>query len=152
VKVEPKLKPPSTKLLETMPKVAKGVRLVDATVIVSFGRGVRKKEDMPLIEQFAQTVGGAVGCSRPVAEDLHWLPVDQYVGLSGQKVSPKLYFACGISGQIQHLTGIRNSRIIVAINNDSKAPIFEYCDYGIVGDLYQLLPALTETVKQIQKS
>jgi electron transfer flavoprotein alpha subunit len=151
VNVEPKLKPPSTKLLETKPKVAKGIRIADATVIVSFGRGVRKKEDMPLIEQFAQAVGGAVGCSRPVAEDLHWLPVDQYVGLSGQKVSPKLYLACGISGQIQHLTGIRNSRIIVAINNDPKAPIFEYCDYGIVGDLYQLLPALTDTIKQLQK-
>jgi electron transfer flavoprotein alpha subunit len=152
VKVEPNVKPSTTKVLETKPKSAKGVRLVDAPVIVSFGRGVRKKEDMALIEQFAQKVTGAIGCSRPIAEDLHWLPVDQYVGLSGQKVSPKLYFACGISGQIQHLTGIRSSRIIVAINNDPKAPIFEYSDYGVVGDLYQVIPALTDAVKQLSKS
>jgi electron transfer flavoprotein alpha subunit len=151
VKVEPKVKPSTTKILETRPKTAKGVRLVDAAVIVSFGRGVRKKEDMALIEQFAQTVAGAVGCSRPIAEDLHWLPVDQYVGLSGQKVSPKVYFACGISGQIQHLTGIRSSRIVVAINNDPKAPIFEYSDYGVVADLYQVIPALTDAVKQLSK-
>jgi electron transfer flavoprotein alpha subunit len=151
VKVEPKIKPPSTNVLKTEPKTAKGVRLADAAAIVSLGRGVRKKEDMALIEQFAQTVGGAVGCSRPIAEDLHWLPIEQYVGLSGQKVSPKVYFACGISGQIQHLTGIRSSRIIVAINNDPKAPIFEYCDYGVVGDLYQLIPAITDAVKKIGK-
>jgi len=152
VKVEPKIKPPTTKVLETKPKTAKGVRLTDAPVIISFGRGVRKKEDMAVIEQFAQTVSGAIGCSRPIAEDLHWLPIEQYVGLSGQKVSPKLYFACGISGQIQHLTGIRSSRIIVAINNDPKAPIFEYSDYGVVGDLYQVIPALSNALKQLSKS
>jgi electron transfer flavoprotein alpha subunit len=151
VKVEPKIKPPTTNVLKTEPKAAKGVRVADAAAIVSLGRGVRKKEDMALIEQFAQAVGGAVGCSRPIAEDLHWLPIEQYVGLSGQKVSPKVYFACGISGQIQHLTGIRSSRIIVAINNDPKAPIFENCDYGIVGDLYQVVPALTDAVKKLGK-
>jgi electron transfer flavoprotein alpha subunit len=149
IKAEPKIKPPSTTLIETKPKTARGVKLVDAPVIVAFGRGVRKKEDLTLVEQFAQTVGGAVGCSRPIAEDLHWLPEEQYIGLSGQKVNPKLYFALGISGQIQHLTGIRNSRIIVAVNNDPKAPIFEFCDYGIVADLYQAVPALTEAVKQL---
>jgi electron transfer flavoprotein alpha subunit len=109
------------------------------------------KEDLTLIEQFAQTVGGAMGCSRPIAEDLHWLPEDQYVGLSGQKVSPKLYIACGISGQIQHLTGIRSSRIIVAINNDPKAPIFEFSDYGVVGDLYQVIPAIANAIKQLSQ-
>ncbi|MGD0175304.1 MAG: electron transfer flavoprotein subunit alpha/FixB family protein [Candidatus Bathyarchaeia archaeon] len=152
IKVEPKIKPPSTKLIETKPKPAKGVKLVDAPVIVSFGRGVRKKEDIALIEQFAQAVGGVVGCSRPIAEDLRWLPEEQYIGLSGQKVSPKLYFALGISGQIQHLTGIRNSRIIVAVNNDPKAPIFEFSDYGIVADLYQLIPAFTEAMKQLGRA
>jgi len=151
VKIEPKTKPATTKLLETKPKSGKGVRLADAPVIVAFGRGVRKKDDMAVIEQFAQSVGGVVGCSRPIAEDLGWLPEGQYIGLSGQKVSPKLYFACGISGQIQHLTGIRNSRIIVAINNDPKAPIFEFSDYNVVGDLYQVLPALTDAVKELRK-
>jgi len=152
VKVEAKFKPPNTRLVETKPKTAKGVKLTDATVIVSFGRGVRKKEDMTLVEQLAKTVGGVVGCSRPIAEDLRWLPEDQYVGLSGQKVNPKLYLALGISGQIQHLTGIRNSRVIVAVNNDPKAPIFEYSDYNIVGDLYQMIPALIEAVNQLGKT
>ncbi len=152
IKVEPKIKPPSTKLIETKPKPAKGVKLSEAPVIVAFGRGVRKKDDMALIEQFAQAVGGVVGCSRPIAEDLRWLPEEQYIGLSGQKVSPKLYFAFGISGQIQHLTGIRNSRIIVAVNNDPKAPIFEFSDYGIVADLYQVIPAFADAVKQLGKT
>lgn len=152
IKVEPKIKPPSTRLVETKPKPAKGVKLSDAPVIVAFGRGVRKKEDITVIEQFAQAVGGVVGCSRPIAEDLRWLPEEQYIGLSGQKVNPKLYFALGISGQIQHLTGIRNSRIIVAVNNDPKAPIFEFSDYGIVADLYQAIPAFTNAVKQLGKT
>jgi len=152
VKVEPKFKPPSTKLIETKPKPAKGVKLSDASVIVSFGRGVRKKEDIALVEQLTQAVGGVIGCSRPIAEDLRWLPEDQYIGLSGQKVNPKLYFALGISGQIQHLTGIRGSRVIVAINNDPKAPIFEFSDYNIVADLYQMIPALIDAVKQLGKS
>jgi electron transfer flavoprotein alpha subunit len=150
IQQEPKIKPPSTKLLETKPKPAKGASLADADVIVAFGRGVKKKEDMPIIEEFAKTVGGVVGCSRPIAEDLKWLPGELYIGLSGQKVNPKLYFACGISGQIQHVTGIRNSKIIVAINNDPKAPIFEFSDYCVVGDLYQIMPALTDAVKQLK--
>ena len=152
VKVEPKIKPSTTRILESKPKTARGVKLGDASIIVSFGRGVRKKEDLAVIEQFAQIVGGAVGCSRPIAEDLHWLPEEQYIGLSGQKVNPKVYFACGISGQIQHLTGIRGSRIIVAINNDPKAPIFEFSDYCVVGDLYQVIPALSNAVKELSKS
>jgi len=152
VRVEPNVKPSTTKLVESRPKTAKGVKLADAPIIVSFGRGVRKKEDMAMLEQFAQMVGGVIGCSRPIAEDLRWLPEEQYVGLSGQKVSPKLYFAFGISGQIQHLTGIRNSRIIVAVNNDPKAPIFEFSDYGVVADLYQIIPALNDAVKQLSKT
>jgi electron transfer flavoprotein alpha subunit len=149
ITAEPKIKPPATKLLEKKPKEAKGVKLSDASVIVSFGRGVRKKEDMAMVEKFAEAVGGVIGCSRPIAEELGWLPEEQYIGLSGQKVNPKLYFACGISGQIQHLTGIRNSKVIVSINNDPKAPIFEFSDYGIVGDMYEILPTLTDAVKQL---
>lgn len=152
VKAEPTIKPPTTNLVESKAKPVKGVKLVDAPVIVAFGRGVRKKEDISLVQQLAQAVGGVIGCSRPIAEDLRWLPEDQYIGLSGQKVSPKLYFALGISGQIQHLTGIRNSRVIVAVNNDPKAPIFEFSDYGIVADLYQLIPAFTEAIKQLGRA
>lgn len=151
-KVEAKCKPPSTKLVETKPKSAKGAKLSDAAVIVSFGRGVRKKEDMAMVEELAKAMGAVLGCSRPIAEDLHWLPEDQYVGLSGQKVNPKLYLALGISGQIQHLTGIRNSRVIVAVNNDPKAPIFEFSDYNIIADIYQMIPALTDAVKQVRRT
>jgi electron transfer flavoprotein alpha subunit len=146
---DPKIKPPATHLLEKKPKETGGVKLSEASVIVSFGRGLRKKEDMTIVEEFADAVGGVIGCSRPIAEDLGWLPSEQYIGLSGQKVNPRLYFACGISGQIQHLTGIRNSKVIVSINNDPKAPIFEFTDYGIVADLYEILPVLTRNIKQL---
>jgi len=152
IKLQPKIKPPNTKLLDTKPKATKGVRLADAQVIVAFGRGVRKKEDIAMIERLAQAVNGVMGCSRPIAEDLRWLPEEQYIGLSGQKVGPKLYFACGISGQIQHLTGIRNSRTIVAINNDPKAPIFEFSDYGLIADIYDAVPVLTDAIKQLIKN
>jgi electron transfer flavoprotein alpha subunit len=152
IKLQPKIKPPSTKLLEQRPKTTKGVKLADAQVIVAFGRGVRKKEDITIIEHFAQTLNAPIGCSRPIAEDLGWLPAEQYIGLSGQKVSPKLYFALGISGQIQHLTGIRSSRIIVAVNSDPKAPIFEFSDYELVADLYEAIPALTDAIKQLAKN
>ena len=149
VKVQPKIGESPVKVLERKPKQFAGVRINDAEAIVSFGRGLKKKEDIPVIEELAKTINGVVGCSRPIAEDLKWLPVDQYVGLSGQKVAPKLYIACGISGQIQHITGIQNARVVVSVNTDSKAPIFEYTDYGIVGDLYKVIPALTEAFRQL---
>lgn len=149
VKVQPKLTESPVKVLERKPKQFAGVRITDAEAIVSFGRGLKKKEDIPVVEGLAKTINGAVGCSRPIAEDLKWLPVDQYVGLSGQKVAPKLYIACGISGQIQHITGIQNARVVVAVNTDSKAPIFEYSDYGIVGDLYKIVPAIVEAYRKL---
>ena len=149
IQVQPKIAESPVKLLGRKPKQFAGVRVTEAEAIVSFGRGLKKKEDIPIIEELAKTISGVVGCSRPIAEDLKWLPIDQYVGLSGQKVAPKLYLACGISGQIQHITGIQNARIVVCVNTDSKAPIFEYADYGIVGDLYKIVPALTEAFKQL---
>lgn len=149
INVSPKIDPPRIKVTEARRKEVTGVRVTEAGVIVSVGRGVRRKEDIGMIEELARTMGGVVGCSRPIAEDLKWLPEEHYIGLSGQKVSPKLYVACGISGQIQHLTGIRNSRIIVAINTDPKAPIFDYADYGVVADLYQVVPALTDVLKKM---
>ena len=149
VKVQPKLTESPVKVLERKPKQFAGVRITDAEAIVSFGRGLKNKEDIPVVEGLAKTINGVVGCSRPIAEDLKWLPVDQYVGLSGQKVAPKLYIACGISGQIQHITGIQNARVVVAVNTDSKAPIFEYSDYGIVGDLYKIVPAIVEAYRKL---
>jgi len=149
IQVQPKMVESPVKVLERKPKQFAGVRITEAEAIISFGRGLKKKEDITIIEELAKTVSGVVGCSRPIAEDLKWLPIDQYVGLSGQKVAPKLYIACGISGQIQHITGIQNARIVVAVNTDSKAPIFEYADYGIAGDLYKVVPALTETFRRL---
>lgn len=151
IQVEPKIGEYPVRLLDRKPKQFAGVRITEAEAIVSFGRGLKKKEDILLIEELAKTINGVVGCSRPIAEDLKWLPIDQYVGLSGQKVAPKLYLACGISGQIQHITGIQNARVVVSVNTDSKAPIFEYSDYGIVGDLYKVIPALTEAFRRLKK-
>ncbi len=149
VQVQPKIAESSVKVLDRKPKQFAGVRIAEAEAIVSFGRGLKKKEDIGILEELAKTVNGVVGCSRPIAEDLKWLPIDQYVGLSGQKVAPKVYIACGISGQIQHITGIQNARIVVSVNTDPKAPIFEYADYGVVGDLYKVVPALTDAFRRL---
>jgi electron transfer flavoprotein alpha subunit len=148
---QPRITESPVRVLDRRAKQFGGVRIAEAEVIVSFGRGLKKKEDIPIIEELAKSVNGVVGCSRPVAEDLKWLPIDQYVGLSGQKVAPKVYIACGISGQIQHITGIQNARIIVSINTDQEAPIFEYADYGVVGDLYKFVPELTEAFRRLLK-
>jgi electron transfer flavoprotein alpha subunit len=119
-----------------------------ATKLVSVGRGFQKKEDLKLAEALAAALKGEVSCSRPVAEEEHWLSIARYVGISGHTVKPDLYMAVGISGQVQHMVGARESKLIVAINNDEHAPIFENADYGIVGDLYEVLPLLTEAVKK----
>jgi electron transfer flavoprotein alpha subunit len=122
------------------------VRIEDASVIVSCGRGLGKKEDRVLLDELAMLLCGQVGCSRPLAEDRKWF--GEWVGLSGHKVKPKLYIACGISGVIQHVAGIRDAKVIVAVNKDESAPIFEVADYGVVGDLYEILPALKEALKK----
>lgn len=126
-----------------------GVNVEEAPIIVSCGRGVKDKGDVQLLSTLAQSMRGAVlGCSRPIAADLKWLSEDHWVGLSGHKVKPKLYIAAGISGQIQHIAGMRNSAIVVAINKDPEALIFNSADYGIVGDLYDIVPKLTEKIKE----
>jgi electron transfer flavoprotein alpha subunit len=149
IRVQPKIGESPVRVLGRKTKRFGSIRIGEAEAIVSFGRGLRRKEDIPIIEELAKAINGVVGCSRPVAEDLKWLPVDQYVGLSGQKVAPRVYIACGISGQIQHITGIQNARIIVSINTDPEAPIFEYADYAIVGDLYKVVPELTEAFRRL---
>jgi len=149
VRVKMSLEPAKSRVVQTAPKQIKGVKLEDANIIVAVGRGLAKKEDVTIIEELAKVVGGEVGCSSPLAEDLKWLPTEQLVGLTGHKVKPKLYFACGVSGQAQHITGMRDSRVVVAINNDPEAPIFQQSDYGIVGDMYEVVPVLTETFRRI---
>jgi electron transfer flavoprotein alpha subunit len=148
-KLDVKIEEPKTGVVETKPLETSSVNIEEAEVIVSCGRGLEKKEDKILLEDLAKILGGQVGNSRPLAEDRKWFT--EWVGLSGHKVKPKLYVACGISGVIQHVAGIRDSKMIVAINNDPEAPIFEVADYGVVGDLYEILPALTEALnKQLQ--
>jgi electron transfer flavoprotein alpha subunit len=125
---------------------AKGVDLSAAQRIVSVGRGIRDAANLPIAQELASAMGAELAASRPIC-DLGWLPMERQVGSSGQTVAPKLYLAAGISGAIQHLVGIKGSQCIVAINKDPEAPIFEVADYGIVGDLFELLPAITEAVK-----
>jgi electron transfer flavoprotein alpha subunit len=132
---------------DVTPTGGTGVDISAVTKLVAVGRGFRKQEDLKLAEALATAFKAELACSRPVAEDEHWLPIDHYVGISGHTVKPELYLAIGISGQVQHVVGARESKVIVAINNDEHAPIFEAADYGIVGDLYEVLPLLTAAVK-----
>ena len=116
--------------------------------IVSAGRGFAKKEDLALAQGLANALGAALGCSRPLSSDLGWMGEEAHIGLTGVYVHPQLYMAVGISGQLQHVAGIKDSKVIVAINKDAQAPIFQVADYGIVGNLYDVVPALTKVLKQ----
>jgi electron transfer flavoprotein alpha subunit len=139
----------NSKILNVQKMKTGGVNVEDAEIIVSCGRGIKNKEDIKMVEELADVIKGrTVGCSRPIAADLKWLPEDHWIGLSGHKVKPKLYIAAGISGQIQHIAGMRDSGVIVAINKDPEALIFKSADYGIVGDIYEVLPKLTNAIKE----
>ncbi|MBN2066395.1 MAG: electron transfer flavoprotein subunit alpha/FixB family protein, partial [Candidatus Thermoplasmatota archaeon] len=139
----------ASKIVKVQEMKTEGANVEDAEIIVSCGRGFKDKSDIKLVDDLADVLQGkAVGCSRPIAADLKWLSEDHWIGLSGRKVKPKLYIAAGISGQIQHIAGMRDSGIIVAINKDPEALIFKSADYGIVGDLYEILPKLTAAIKE----
>jgi electron transfer flavoprotein alpha subunit len=126
---------------------ARAVDLTSADIIVSVGRGIKEKDNIPIVEELAKVLGAELAASRPIC-DSGWLPMERQVGSSGQTVSPKMYLAVGISGAIQHLVGMKGAKTIVAINKDANAPIFEVADYGIVGDLFEVVPALIEEVKK----
>ena len=130
-------------------EVKQAVDLSKAEIIVAIGRGIKSKDNIALAEKLAEALGADLAASRPIC-DAEWLPIDRQIGSSGQTVAPKLYIALGISGAIQHLVGMKNSQTIVAINKDPEAPIFDIADYGIVGDLFEALPVLTEEIKKLK--
>jgi electron transfer flavoprotein alpha subunit len=136
-----------TKPLELFREAKQAVDLTQAPVLISIGRGIKSQENIPLAEKLAKLMGGEICASRPICDE-GWLPMDRQIGSSGQTVAPKLYFALGISGAIQHVVGMKGSRTIAAINKDQNAPIFEVADYGVVGDLFEIVPALIEELEK----
>ncbi len=136
-----------TKPLELFRESQRAVDLGAAEIIVSVGRGIKEADNIPLVQKLADALGAELAASRPIC-DAGWLPMERQVGSSGQTVAPKMYLAVGISGAIQHLVGMKGSRTVVAINKDPNAPIFEIADYGIVGDLFQVIPELIEAVQK----
>ncbi|MGD8192427.1 electron transfer flavoprotein subunit alpha/FixB family protein [Brevibacillus ginsengisoli] len=139
--------PQGITLAERKEKAASSVNLNQSDVVIGVGRGFGEKENLKYAEELASLLGGEIGCSRPVTEDFHWLPEERYIGISGAVIKPKLYLAAGISGQIQHVYGIRDSKTIVAIDKNENAPIFKVADYYIVGDLLEVLPELISAIK-----
>jgi electron transfer flavoprotein alpha subunit len=127
------------------------VDITQANVLVSVGRGIKEAENIPLVKELADMLGGALSCSRPVV-DKKWLPKDRQVGTSGKTVKPKVYIAIGISGAFQHVAGMKGAGTVIAVNKDPKAPIFSVANYGIVADLFKFVPVLKEKLKELKKS
>ena len=150
VKFDVKLEEPKTEIVDVKRTEAAKVKIEEAKIVVAGGRGLDKKEDFAILDELARILGGQVAYTRPLCEDRKWFT--DWVGLSGHYIKPALYIGCGISGVIQHVAGIRDSQIIVAINKDPEAPIFEVADYKIVGDLYEIVPALSEALKKQLKT
>jgi len=147
VSVELKPEEIRTKPLDLFREARQAVDLTQAPVLVSVGRGIKGPENLPMAEKLAKLLGGEVAGSRPVCDE-GWLPMDRQVGSSGQTVAPKLYLALGISGAIQHVVGMKGARTVAAINKDQNAPIFEIADYGVVGDLFEIVPALIDLLEK----
>lgn len=142
--VEPAFK---IKVVGKQRKQKTSVDLTRSKRVVGIGRGLAKKEDLEMIRNFASAIGAEVGCSRPIADGENWMPKETYIGVTGLMLSPDVYFAIGISGQIQHVVGMNQSKTVIAINKDKNAPIYKHADYGIIGDLYKVVPALIEHFK-----
>jgi|Deesub1362B_J571_1020462.scaffolds.fasta_scaffold00023_67 electron transfer flavoprotein alpha subunit len=136
------------KLIDVKPKEKGAVDIEAAEIVVGVGRGFKNKDDLDLAFNIAEIMGGEVGCTRPIAADYNWLGEDRWIGISGKKIRGKLYFAIGISGAPQHIMAAMDSKVIVVVNKDKNAPIFQYSDYGIIADLYQFLPVFIEKLRE----
>jgi electron transfer flavoprotein alpha subunit len=150
ISVAVQLEEPKTEIVAVKPIEASQVKIEEARIIICGGRGVEKKEDFKLLQELAQLVGGQTGNTRPLAEDRKWF--SEWVGLSGHRVKPTLYIGCGVSGVIQHVAGIRDSQVIVAVNKDPEAPLAEVADYIVVGNLYEIIPAFVEALRRQLKT
>ena len=148
VQIPLNLKPSPVKKIRKTPKDLGAVNIEGAEVLVCVGKGLSKKEDLAIAEELASTLSGFVACTKPLATDLKWLPESRIIGLSGKKGKPKLAVCAGISGQVQFAVGIRDAKTIVAINTDPNAYIFQMADYGLIGDLHQIVPLLTAALKK----
>jgi electron transfer flavoprotein alpha subunit len=135
---------PGIRLVERRPKPLESIDLAAASRVVSVGRGLAKQDDLALVEGFAHKIGAEMGCTRPLAESEGWMDKARYIGVSGAMLKPEVFVAVGVSGQVQHMVGVSGARSIFAINKDKNASIFKQTDYGIVGDLYDVLPKLAE--------
>ncbi len=142
---------PYKRFIEYFEAPAGEVDITVADILVAVGRGIKDTENVPIVQKLAEALGGALACSRPIV-DKGWLPADRQVGTSGKTVKPKLYLAVGISGAFQHVSGMKNSDLIIAINKDSKAPIFRAADYGVVEDLFKVVPTLTDKILEEKTS
>jgi len=147
--VKPDIKFPKTRveLVELRKKTSEAVNIESAETLVCVGKGIAKKEDLEMVKELASLLGGELGCTRALSSDYHWISEDRMVGISGKRCKPRLDVSIGVSGQIQHTVGIMTSKLVVAINKDKDAPIFKMADYGIVGDLYQVVPMLAAKIK-----
>ena len=151
VSIELKAEQIRTKPLELFKEAKSAVDLTQAPLIVAIGRGIKAPENIPQAEALAKALGGEIAASRPICDE-GWLPMERQIGSSGQTVAPKLYLALGISGAIQHVVGMKGARTIAAVNKDQNAPIFEIADYGIVGDIFEIMPALTEALEKAKQA
>ena len=151
VKLDLKVPKTRVELVELRKKTGEAVNIESAETLVCVGKGIAKKEDLEMVKELASLLGGELGCTRALSSDYHWISEDRMVGISGKRCKPKLDVSIGLSGQIQHTVGIMTSKLIVAINKDKEAPIFKMADYGIVGDLYQVVPKLVEKIKNTGK-
>ncbi len=145
------VQPEYRKFIEYIEAAVGAVDITKADIIVAVGRGIKDKANLPLIEDFARVIGGVLGCTRPVV-DAGWLPKEHQVGSSGKTVKPKLYIALGISGAFQHIMGMKNSDTIIAVNKDPNAPIFNEADYGIVEDLFKVVPVLKNKILEMKQA